>query len=135
MNRDETLGDESGNVTKINLKGNDMFQRAVGYMITQMPKLDNFAQVSVKEGIKQHGDKADETMIKEFSQLSDKNYFKPISVNMLNKQDKDDALNLITMIKQKRCGKIKGRVCVDGRKKQTEVHQKGRCGFTNHTVK
>ncbi len=54
------------NVKAINLRGKDRFCQAVGFTMPQMSKLDKHAQVSVKEGIKSHGHKAIEVMMKDF---------------------------------------------------------------------
>ena len=57
-------------------------------------------------------------MMKEFSQLDNKQVFKPKVVEELSASQRNNALNLITMIKEKRDGKIKGRACADGRKQR-----------------
>jgi hypothetical protein len=56
--------------------------------------------------------------MKEYSQLDDRTIFDPMNVKDLSHQEKANALNLITMVKEKRCGKIKGRACADGRKQR-----------------
>ena len=95
----------------------------VGVVMTQMSKADKYAQVSVKEGIRRHGQKAIDAMIKEFTQLHKQNTFVPVLATKLSKKAKKEALNLITMIKQKRCGKIKGRACADGRKQRRYIRK------------
>ena len=114
-------GSQKNAARKLCLKGSDMFRKAVGITLTQMSKVDKYAQVSVREGIKRHGQKAIDAMMKEFAQLNDKGTFVPVDVSKLSKKDKMEALNLITMIKQKRCGKIKGRACADGRKQRRYI--------------
>lgn len=66
-------------------------------------------QVSVEEGIRRFGNKAVEAVLSEYSQLNDKQVFRARFANELTSKQKQEALNLITMVKQKRCGKIKGR--------------------------
>ena len=39
----------------------------------------------------------------------------------LTKQQKRDALRVVNLIKEKRCGKIKGRTCADGRPQRKYV--------------
>ena len=85
---------------------------------TQISRDDKYAQVSVLEGIKRHGEKAIMAVLSEYAQLNDKEVFKACDINKLSYNDKKEALNLITMVKQKRDGKIKGRACTDGRKQR-----------------
>ena len=75
----------------------------------QMSKEDKYAQVSINEGIKHHGEEAIAAILKEFTQLNDKGVFKSYDARKLSKSTKPEPLNLITMIQQKRDGKIKGR--------------------------
>ena len=89
--------------------------------MAQLLKEDKYAQVSVQEGIKRHGDKAIAAIIKEFTQLNDKQVFKPRIHSELTNKEKKESLNLITMIKEKRDGKIKGRTCADGRKQRRYI--------------
>ena len=72
----------------------------------------------VNQGIKRYGKKAIEATLKEFLQLNDKRIFVPRDAKKLNCSEKKAALTLITMIKEKRDGRIKGRACADGRKQQ-----------------
>ena len=74
-----------------------------------------FTQMSAKRGIAVFGEKAIVAIFKEFKQLHDKGVFKPIHQNELTAAQKRKALREITLIKEKRCGKIKGRTCADGR--------------------
>ena len=60
-------------------------------------------------------------MLSEFSQLNDKGVFKARDPSKLSSKEKGNALNLITMVKEKRDGKIKGRACEDGRKQQRYI--------------
>ena len=79
--------------------------------------------MSVNEGIQSHGEKAVAAVLNEFSQLNDKGVFKPHRPNELKDREKSEALNLITMIKEKRDGKIKGRACAKGRKPRRYVNR------------
>ena len=110
-------------VIKINIKSNDLFRRTVGSLFTQLSKVDKYAQVSVNEGIRRHGDKAVAAVLAEFSQLNDKGVFRPRKINELNTRQRSEALNLITMVKEKRDGKIKGRACADGRKQRRYINR------------
>ena len=86
----------------VNMKTDDLYRRTVGTVLTQMAKVDRYSQVSVTEGIKRHGDKAIAAVLTEFAQLNDKNVFKPRDPKELSKSDKKEALNLITMVKEKK---------------------------------
>ena len=89
-----------------NLEPQDMFKRCVGVCLNQM---------TAKTGIKKHGQTAITAILKEFGQLNDKGTFKPIFKHTLTKDQISKAIRTITVIKEKRCGNIKGRTCVDGR--------------------
>ena len=84
----------------------DMFKNLVAITMTQM---------SAKKGIKKHGQDAVYAILKEYTQLHDLKVFKPQHKMDLAKDDIKDALRLITVIKEKRCGRLKGRACTDGR--------------------
>ena len=59
--------------------------------------------------------------IKEYKQLNDINIFPPGNpANLMDKQ-KTDELHAINFIKEKWCGKIKGRTCVDGSKQRSYI--------------
>ena len=83
------------------------------------------AEVSVNEGIKRYGEKAIEAILSEFNQSDNKEVSKPRDPNHLTAHEKKETLNLKTMIKQKRDGKIKGRACVDGRKQRRYIKKRG----------
>ena len=106
---------------KMSVKLNDPYRSMVGVMMSQISKESKNAQVSVKEGIKRFGDKAIQALVVELTQLDDKNTFTPLMVNELNNDEKRMSLNLLALIKQKRCGKVKGRVVADGRKQRKFV--------------
>jgi hypothetical protein len=108
---------------KIKLEIKDMFRKVVGVTMAQMAKADKYAQVSVKEGINRYGHKAVEAVMQEYAQLDDRKIFSPLKPNELSASTKRNALNLITMVKEKRCGKIKGRACADGRKQRRYIQK------------
>ena len=72
-------------------------------------------QMSEKKGIRMFGEKALEAMAKEYAQLDQLTLFTPRDARELDYQQRRDSLNIIDLIKEKRCGKIKGRTVVDGR--------------------
>jgi hypothetical protein len=77
-----------------------------GFIMTQM---------TAKAGIKKHGQVAIDALMKEFQQLNDKSVFKGLDASKLSQKDKRQALKAINLIKEKRCGKIKGRTVANGR--------------------
>ena len=93
-----------------------MFRKVLGTIMTKITKASKHVQVNIKEGIKRYGDKAIEAVFKEYVQLDKKGTFEPEEPStILTDSQKREALNLITIVKEKRCGKIKGRACADGR--------------------
>ena len=74
--------------------------------------------MGVTEGIRRHGTGAIAAVIKEYEQLRDLDTLMPLNPNVLSYLQKKESLNLITIIKKKRCGKIKARVCANGRKQR-----------------
>jgi hypothetical protein len=49
----------------------------------QMLKVDKYVQLSVKEGIQRHGQKAIDVVLTDSSQFNDKTIFKPRSIQHL----------------------------------------------------
>ena len=72
-------------------------------------------QMSARAGIRRFGDAARDAMRSEFRQLDEKGVFDPVQPTDITQDVKSQALRCINVIKQKRCGKIKGRTCADGR--------------------
>ena len=72
-------------------------------------------QMSAKPGIKKHGEEAVSAILKEFGQLEHMKTFKPRHKHSLTREPISRAMRIITMIKEKCRGVLKGRSCVDGR--------------------
>ena len=72
-------------------------------------------QMSAKKAILKHGDVAIKAIIKEYKQLDDLDVFQPMLSKHLTKEQMAKALRSITVVKEKRCGRIKGRTVADGR--------------------
>ena len=72
-------------------------------------------QMSARAGIRRFGEAAKDAMRREFRQLDEKGVFEPIHASEITDDVKQQALRYINVIKEKRCGKIKGRTCADGR--------------------
>ena len=85
---------------------NDFHTNAVGTCMTQM---------SARKGVKVFGDRAIDAMKKEYSQLEELGVFEPLQKHAMTHEMRMGALQVIDLIKEKRCGRIKGRTVVDGR--------------------
>ena len=72
-------------------------------------------QMTARAGIKKHGELAVQAIFKEFAQIEDKNVIEPLDASKLTHKQRSEALRAISLIKEKRCGTIKGRTCADGR--------------------
>ena len=81
-------------------------------------------QLNMKQGIKAFGEAGVDAVQAEMKQLHDKSAVKPAKASGLSREQKRAALRHLMFLKQKRCGKIKGRGCADGRKQRatTDKH-------------
>jgi len=75
-------------------------------------------QYSVKRGLKEFGQDGADAIVKEMKQLDERDVIEPKNPNMLTRQEKVNALEYLMFLKKKRCGRIKGRGCADGRKQR-----------------
>lgn len=75
-------------------------------------------QHSMKKGIKLYGKGAIDAVLSELSQAHDYNVMKPKSAKNMTREEKKAALEYLMFIKKKRCRRIKGRGCADGRKQR-----------------
>jgi hypothetical protein len=75
-----------------------------------------FNTMTVRAGIKKHGDRAMESIMQEFQQLKDKNVFEPCHYGALSDSDKKKILRSLMFLKEKRDGRLKSRFCADGSK-------------------
>ena len=67
-----------------------------------------FTQMTGDREIKTYGQCAVNAIFTEFAQLNDLKVFGPLDANKLSRDQKRTALRVIILIKEKRCGKIKG---------------------------
>jgi hypothetical protein len=79
-----------------------------------------FTQMTADAGIKKHGILAIEALMAEFAQLDGLKVFKGLHASELTHEQKREALRAINLIKEKRCGKIKGRTVADGRSQRNK---------------
>jgi hypothetical protein len=84
-------------------------QVTTGFIMTQM---------SAKAGIKKHGQVTVDALYSEFLQLHDLEVFKGLQASELTKAQRNASLRAISVVKEKRCGRIKGRTVADGRPKK-----------------
>ncbi len=75
-------------------------------------------QYSSMKGLRVFGEAGAEAVVKEIEQLDERKVIEPKRANMLTRQEKKDALEYLMFLRKKRCGKIKGRGCADGRKQR-----------------
>ena len=99
----------------------DLFRRLTGVMFSKISKDSKFSSTNFNEGVKRHGGKSIEALLMELSHLDNMNTFMPLIADNLSAKDKKLSLNLLVIIREKRCGKFKGRVVADGRKQRDTV--------------
>ena len=75
-------------------------------------------QYTLKKGLQVFGPKGTEAVFAEMKQLHDRNVCEPVHGKDLSSEQKNKALGYLMFLKQKRCGRIKGRGCADGRKQR-----------------
>ena len=80
-------------------------------------------QMSLKVGLREWKGDAKEAVKKEMCQMHDKHVFAPKKASDMTRQEKLEALRSVIFLKKKRCGRIKGWLCADGRP-QRKLYQK-----------
>ena len=80
-----------------------------------------FTQMSAREGLKRFGERAANALIDEWVQLDRLEVFEGANFYDVTPEHRKKALRLVQLIKEKRCGKIKGRTCADGRKQRDYI--------------
>jgi hypothetical protein len=76
------------------------------------------AQMSMNKGLKIFGKAGIEAVCSEMVQLHDCKVMKPVHSRELTPEERREALAYLMFLKRKRCGKVKGRGCADGRKQR-----------------
>lgn len=84
------------------------------FLYKEIAKHITITQMSANAGIKKHGRKAEEALMIEFAQLEELNVYEPLDPNTITHAQKKGALRAINLIKEKRCGRLKGRTVADG---------------------
>jgi hypothetical protein len=72
-------------------------------------------QYGLRTGLKMFGEAGSEAVLSELKQLHDRGVMEPRKGKELSFRERKNALKYLMFLKQKRCGKIKGRGCADGR--------------------
>jgi len=75
-------------------------------------------QMSMARGLKLFGMDGELAVTKEMQQLHDRMVMKVTDAKEMTSEQRRDALAYLMFLKRKRCGKIKGRGCADGRKQR-----------------
>ena len=102
---DFVVGDDTG--ITLATKGNDV--------VLETP------QMSLKAGLRTFGKDSMKAVEKEMRQLHDRDVMKPVYKKSLTQEQRKQALAYLMFLKRKRCGKIKGRGCADGRKQRAYI--------------
>ena len=72
-------------------------------------------QYGVERGLREFKEKGTEAVLKELQQIHDMDVITPKHPSEMTKEDIANALPYLMFLKRKRCGKVKGRGCADGR--------------------
>ena len=74
--------------------------------------------MSLKAGLCTFGNDGVKAVGKEMRQLHDRGVMAPVHKKCLTPEQRKEALAYLMFLNRKRCGKVKGRGCVDGRKQR-----------------
>lgn len=75
-------------------------------------------QHNIKQDLKIFGQVDAEDVLRELKQFHDRDVIEPKKASALTKEEKRGALQYLMFLKKKRCSRIKGWGCADGRKKR-----------------
>ena len=78
-------------------------------------------QMSLKAGLRTFGKDGVRAVEKEMRQLHDRGVMMPVHRKNLSPEQQQEALVYLMFLKRKRCGKVKGRGCEDGRKQRAYI--------------
>ena len=91
-----------------------------------------FTQMSAREGLSRFGERAANALITEWLQLDQLEVFEGAKFMSVTAENRKKTLRLVQLIKEKRCGKIKGRTCADGRKQRSYISEEDATSPTVH---
>jgi hypothetical protein len=75
----------------------------------------------LKKGLEIFGEAGVEAVQAEMQQLHDRNVIEPKCANALSREERRSALRYLMFLKKKRCGRVKGRGCADGRSQRAYI--------------
>ena len=78
-------------------------------------------QMLLKAGLRTFGNDGVKAIEKEMRQLHDRGIMIPVQKESLTFEQRKEALAYLMFLKQKRCGKVKGRGCADGRRQRAYI--------------
>ena len=79
------------------------------------------AQLSLKAGLRTFDNDGMRAVEKEMRQLHDRGTMMPVHKKSLTSEQRKDALACLMFLKRKRCGKVKGHGCAEGRKQRAYI--------------
>jgi hypothetical protein len=71
-------------------------------------------QYNLKPGLRKFGERGEKAAVSELTQLHIMDTWAVMDPGQLTKEDRAKALSSLLFLKEKRCGKIKGRACING---------------------
>ena len=90
-------------------------------------------QMSLNTGLRTFGTDGMKAVEKEMKQLHDREVTIPVHKKSLTHEQRKEALAYLTFLKQKGCGKIKGRGCADSRKQRAYIANEDSTALTVST--
>ena len=78
-------------------------------------------QMSLKAGLRTFGNDGVKAVEKEMRQLHDRGVMMPVHKKSLTPEQRKETLAYLMFLKRKRCGKVKGSGCADGRKQRAYI--------------
>jgi hypothetical protein len=107
----------SGTYTDISLP-EDIISAVAHYLMVHYATAPAPKQYSLKKGLKIFGEKGEDAVTREFTQMHMLNVYSPLSASSLSSEDKKKALSSLIFLKEKSDGTIKARKCADGSKQR-----------------
>ena len=98
----------------------DFIRRTIGVKVPDREFVHAYvtAQMSAKKGLQVFGQQGADALLKELRQLVLMKVMSGVQSHELSTTQKRKALKYLMFLKEKRCGRIKGRGCADGRKQR-----------------
>ena len=97
-----------------------MYSR-VNSLITQAKPEICLTHMSIKKGINKYGYGAIDIILTEFTQINNKKVVVPLNPETLTPEVRRQSLKSTTLVTEKKCVRLKGRTCADGRTHQPYI--------------